>query len=77
MNDNQEMTKALLDFVGTYAEQKGLSSADILTALAHGYVIYGFSVKQDNTSYDTMRDALISFVTNAADHMIGAIHEEA
>lgn len=77
MDDKQKMTKALLDFAEAYAAEKGLDTADVLTALAHSYVIYGFSVKKDDTSHDTMRDALIGFVTSSADHMIGAIHEEA
>lgn len=77
MNDVQDMTKALLDFAEAYAAKNGLETADVMTALAHSYVIYGFSVKQDDTSDEKMREALIGFVTSSADHMIGAIHEEA
>ena len=77
MNDAQGMTKALLDYADAYAKEKDLESADVLTALAHGYVIYGFSVKKDDTSGDKMREALIGFVTASADHMMEAISEEA
>lgn len=77
MNDTRGMTKALLDFAEAYAAEKGLETPDVLTALAHGYVIYGFSVKKDDTSDEKMREALIGFVTSSADHMIGAINEEA
>lgn len=76
MNDTQGMTKAVLEFAEAYATKNGLESADVLTALAHSYVIYGFSVKKDDTSDEKMREALIGFVTSSADHMIGAIHEE-
>lgn len=77
MNDAQGMTKALLDYADAYAKENGLESGDVMAALAHGYVIYGFSVKKDGTSNDKMRDALIDFVTASADHMVEAISEKA
>lgn len=77
MTNEQTMTKVILDFAEAYAAENSLESADVLTALAHGYVIYGFSVKKDDTSDEKMREALIGFVTSSADHMIGAIREEA
>ena len=77
MDDKQKMTKALLEFAEAYAAENGLDTADVLTALAHSYVIYGFSVKKDDTSDEKMREALIGFVTSSADHMIGAINEAA
>jgi hypothetical protein len=77
MTNEQKMVKALLDYVETYAEENGLESADVMTALAHSYVIYGFSVRKEDVSYDTMRDAMIGFVTASTDHMVEAMNEKA
>jgi hypothetical protein len=77
MDDVQKMTKALLDYAEAYVAKNGLESGDAITSLAHAYVIYGFAVKKDEASDQSMRDALIGFVTLSADHMMEATSEEA
>lgn len=64
------LSAATLDFVTGYAHEHGMTNTEIVNALAHTYVIYGFAVKLEDSSDETMKTALVGCVVAAADHMM-------
>ena len=76
MDKIMNMSDALLSFVAQYAEDNGLNNSEVLSSMAHTYVIYGFAVKLDEHSPQSMRDYLVKCVTASADHMIEVSSEQ-
>ena len=76
MDKIMNMSEALLSFVAQYAEDNGLNNSEVLSSMAHTYVIYGFAVRKDDHSLQSMRDDLVKFVTASADHMIEVSSEQ-
>lgn len=76
MDKIMNMSEALLSFVAQYAEDNGLNNSEVLSSMAHTYVIYGFAVKLDKNSLQSMRDDLVKFVTASADHMLEVSSEQ-
>lgn len=70
MEKVQGLAAATLTFVTDYAVEHGLTSQEIMTALAHVYVIYGFTVKTNDSSAEEMKSAMIAAVSASADHMM-------
>lgn len=70
MEKVQGLAAATLTFVTDYAHENGITNQEIMNALAHIYVIYGFTVKLDDSSDEQMKAALIEAVTASADHMM-------
>lgn len=76
MDKIMNMSEALLSFVAQYAEDNGLNNSEVLSSMAHTYVIYGFAVKLDKNSLQSMRDDLVKCVTASADHMLEVSSEQ-
>lgn len=76
MDKIMNMSDALLSFVAQYAEDNGLNNSEVLSSMSHTYVIYGFAVKKDENSLQSMRDDLVKCVTASADHMVEVSSEQ-
>lgn len=76
MSKIMNMSEALLSFVVQYAEDNGLNNSEVLSSMAHTYVIYGFAVKLDEHSLQSMRDDLVKCVAAFADHMVEVSSEQ-
>ena len=76
MDKIMNMSDALLSFVAQYAEDNGLNNSEVLSSISHTYVIYGFAVKKDEHSLQSMRDDLVKCVTASADHMVEVSSEQ-
>lgn len=70
MEKIQSLAAATLNFVTDYAHENGMTNQQVMNALAHIYVIYGFTVKLEDSSDETMKTALVGCVVAAADHMM-------
>ena len=77
MEKVQGLAAATLTLVTDYAVEHGLTNNEIMNALAHVYVIYGFTVKTDDSSSEELKAAMIAAVSASADHMAEARNEEA
>ena len=64
------LAAATLDFVTEYAHTNGMNNTEIMNALAHIYVIYGFAVKLEGSSDEGLKTALVDCVVASVDHMI-------
>ena len=70
MEKIQEMVAAMCDAATAYGAENGLTVNETITALAHTYVIFGFSVKKEDLSAEAMKDALVECVSASCDNMI-------
>lgn len=77
MEKIQGLAAAILNNVTEHAHAHGLSNNEVMNALAHAYVIYGFTVKKDDTSVDELKTALVGCVVASADHMAEVQNEKA
>ena len=70
MEKIQSLAAATLNFVTGHAHEHGMTNTEIMNALAHIYVIYGFTVKLEDNSDEQMKATLIEAVAACADHMM-------
>ena len=70
MEKIQEMVRAMAKAATEYREEHDLTNSDVMNALAHTYVIYGFTVKNENTSDKVLKDALVVLVSSSCDFMM-------
>ena len=70
MEKVQEMVAAMCEAATTYGAEHGLTINEVMNALAHTYVIYGFAVKKDDADQQVFKDALVECVSVSCDHMM-------
>lgn len=63
------LTNALAEFVEEYAEVHDLTITEVMNAMAHIYVIYGFALKSDNVTEEQMGTTLVEVVEIAIQFM--------
>ena len=72
MDKIQEMVAAMSEAAAQYAVEHGLDNNEVMNALAHLYVIFGFTVKKEDTDPQVLKDALVECVEASCDIMMGA-----
>ena len=70
MEKIQEMVSAISEAAAVYADEHGIENNDVMTALAHVYVICGFALKKNDVDQHVLKDALVGCVSESCDHMI-------
>lgn len=76
MEKVQAMTEAMCDAATEYGAKHGLNAGELLNALAHTYVIYGFSAKKENVNPQVLKDELVKCVAESCDRMIEVSADE-
>lgn len=77
MEKVQGLAAAILTLVTEHAHTNGLNNNEVMNALAHSYVIYGFTVKIEGGSNEALKEALVGCVAASCDHMAAAHNEKA
>ena len=72
MEKIQEMVKAMSEAAAKYADKHKLDNNEVMNALAHLYVIFGFTVKKDDADPQVLKDALVECVEASCDIMMKA-----
>lgn len=72
MDKIQEMVKTMSEAAAKYADKHKLDNNEVMNALAHLYVIYGFAVKKDDVDYLVLKDALVECVEASCNIMMEA-----
>ena len=62
MEKTNGLTNAISEFVTEYADTNDMTFNEVMNALAHTYVIYGFALKAPNVTDDTMEESLVTCV---------------
>jgi hypothetical protein len=65
------LTNALAEFVTEYADTHEMTFNDVMNALAHTFVIYGFALKAENVTDDTMEESLVYCVEQSIGFLRG------
>ena len=74
MDEIQEMVAAMAKYAATYADEHKVDNNDVMNALAHLYVIYGFTVKKEDVDQQVLKDALIKCVEESCDIMMEGLN---
>lgn len=72
MEKIREMVSAMSEVAATYGSEHGLDNNEVMNALAHLYVIYGFTVKKDDADPQVLKDALVECVEASCNIMMKA-----
>jgi hypothetical protein len=70
MDKVQAMVAVMCEAATAYGAENGMENADIVTALAHTYVIYGFAVRKKDADQQVVSAALVECVSKSCDHMM-------
>ena len=70
MDKVQEMVNAMCEAATTYGLEHGVDNNEIMNALAHTYVIFGFSLRKNDVHQQTLKDALVNCVAESCDRII-------
>lgn len=73
MEKIHEMVAAMCTAATAYGAEHDLNLNEVMNALAHTYVIFGFTVKKDDVTPQLMKAALVDCVSESCDHMMGVI----
>ena len=65
------LTNAISEFVTEYADKHELTLNDVMNALAHTFVIYGFAFKVPTVTDDTMEESLVYCVEQSIGFLRG------
>jgi hypothetical protein len=69
MDKIQEMVSAIAEAAAVYADEHGVENNDVMNALAHVYVIYGFALKKNDVDHQVLKDALVRCVEESCDFL--------
>lgn len=72
MDEIQKMVSAMIEAAVDYAGEHKLDNNEVMNALAHTYVIFGFTVQKKGIHSQLMKSALVSCVAESCDRMIEA-----
>ena len=72
MEKIQEMVAAMIEAAAEYADEHKLDNNEVMNALAHTYVIYGFTFQKKGIHPQIMKSAIVGCVAKSCDHMIEA-----
>jgi hypothetical protein len=72
MEKIQEMVSAISEAAAVYADEHGIENNDVMNALAHVYVIYGFALKKNDVDQQVLKDALVGCVSQSCDFLMEA-----
>lgn len=70
MDKVQAMVAAMCEAAATYGAEHGMENGDVMSALAHTYVIYGFAVRKKDADPQVVSAALVECVSKSCDHMM-------
>ena len=70
MDKIQEMVAAMAAAAAEYADKHKLDNNEVMNALAHTYVIYGFTVQKKGIHSQLMKSALVECVAKSCDFMM-------
>lgn len=65
------MTNALAEFVTDYADTHDMTFNDVMNALSHLFVIYGFALKAENVTDDAMEESLVHCIEQSIGFLRG------
>jgi hydrogenase/urease accessory protein HupE len=72
MEKVQEMVAAMCEAATVHGIKHGLDNNEVMNALAHTYVIYGFTVQKKGIHPQIMKSAIVGCVAESCDRMIEA-----
>ena len=72
MDKVQAMVAAMCEAATTYGIEHDMDNNEVMNALAHTYVIFGFTIKKENVDHQFLKDALVECVSSSCDRMMGA-----
>lgn len=73
MEKIHEMVAAISEAAAVYADEHGIENNDVMNALAHVYVIYGFALKKNDVDQQVLKDALVGCVSESCNLMMEAL----
>ena len=70
MDKVQAMVAAMCEAATTYGIEHYMDNNEVMNALAHTYVIFGFTIKKENVDQQVLKDALVECVSEACDRLM-------
>ena len=70
MDKVQAMVAAMCEAATAYSAEHDVENVDVMSALAHTYVIYGFAVRKKDADPQVVSAALVECVSKSCDHMM-------